>query len=52
MKKAMTYTDKARREALIAYLLVKADEADWHAVADVACDLRELEAKHPELRAK
>ena len=29
---------------LIAYLLMKVRAADWHAVADAACDLREVEA--------
>lgn len=29
---------------LIAYLLMKVRAADWHAVADAACDIREVEA--------
>lgn len=33
------------RETVIAYLFMKAQEADWHAVADAACDLREMEAE-------
>lgn len=33
------------RQAMIDYLRVKAEEGDWHAVADAACDLRVLEAK-------
>lgn len=33
------------RDVLIAYLKMKVDAGDWHAVADAAMDLRELEAK-------
>ena len=34
------------REVLISYLMRKAESReDWHAVADAAMDLRELEAK-------
>lgn len=33
-----------RRETLIKYLLSMVEVADWHAVSDVANDLRELEA--------
>jgi len=36
----------------LRYLQVKIQERDWHAVADAAMDLRELEAAHPELKAK
>lgn len=39
-----------RRSTLIEYLKMKVEEADWHGVADAACDLRELEAAHPELK--
>jgi hypothetical protein len=42
-------TPAERRAALVAYLRVKVDEADWHGVADAANDLRVLEAQHPEL---
>ena len=34
-----------RRLTLIEYLHVKAAQADWHGVADAACDLRDLEAE-------
>lgn len=40
----------ARREALITYLLVKVQEADWHGVSDAANDIRVLEAEHPEVK--
>jgi hypothetical protein len=33
------------RAALIEYLMHKIDAKDWHAVADAAMDLRELEAE-------
>jgi hypothetical protein len=35
---------------LIAYLLDKAQQRDWHGVSDAANDLRVLEAEHPELK--
>jgi len=38
------------REVLIAYLRMKTDESDWHAVSDCANDLRELETKLESLR--
>lgn len=34
------------RGALIDYLRHKVEVADWHAVADAACDLRVMEAEH------
>jgi hypothetical protein len=40
----------AERTALIAYLQVKKDAEDWHAVADAAMDLRELDAKLAAIR--
>lgn len=40
----------AQRETLIDYLLLKVQQMDWHGVADAAMDLRELEAKHQEIR--
>lgn len=43
-------TLRERYEALQRYLLAKVDEKDWHGVSDAANDLRELEAKHPELK--
>lgn len=33
------------RRTLINYLKMKADTEDWHAVADAAMDLRELDAR-------
>lgn len=33
------------RRALVVYLRSKTDVEDWHAVADAACDLREIDAK-------
>ena len=41
----------ARREALITYMLVKVQEADWHGVSDAANDLRVLEARYPESKS-
>lgn len=35
----------SRRKVLIDYLHAKADEEDWHGVADAACDLRVLDAQ-------
>lgn len=43
-------TPAEKRRALIDYLRMKADEADWHGVSDAANDLRELEARHPYLQ--
>lgn len=34
-----------RIEGMTAYLLLKVDHKDWHAVADAAMDIRELEAR-------
>lgn len=34
-----------RRARMIDYLKLKIDEHDWHAVADAAMDLREIEAQ-------
>jgi hypothetical protein len=43
------YTDyETQREILIEYLHVMIARCDWHGVADVAMDLRELEAEHKE----
>jgi hypothetical protein len=36
---------KQQITSLVAYMRVKIDQADWHAVADAAMDIRELEAK-------
>lgn len=41
----MNYDEK--RAALIEYLKMKTQEADWHAVSDVANDLRVFEAIGP-----
>ena len=35
----------AERAALIAYLTAKLRAEDWHAVADAAMDLREIDAE-------
>lgn len=35
-----------QKEVLLDYLQVMVALQDWHGVADVAMDLRELEAKH------
>jgi hypothetical protein len=40
-----TDTLKSQIESLVAYMRIKIDQADWHAVADAAMDIRELEAK-------
>lgn len=42
----VTYNYEFRRKSLIEYMRVKMDEGDWHAVSDVANDLRVLEAFH------
>lgn len=42
MSDAMT---AMQRQTLIEYLRVKADQQDWHAVSDVANDLRVLDAQ-------
>jgi len=34
-----------QREVLVSYLKVKMHTEDWHGVADVAMDLRELDAE-------
>jgi len=36
---------REQRESLRAYLLVKVKADDWHAVADAAMDIREIEAQ-------
>lgn len=40
-----------KKEVLITYMLLKVELQDWHGVADVANDIRELEAKYPSLKA-
>lgn len=44
MKNYKDYT--TQRQILLDYLQVMIALEDWHGVADVAMDLRELEAKH------
>jgi len=36
---------------LVTYLRMKTEQRDWHGVADAAMDLRELEARYPELKS-
>lgn len=43
-------TPKEIYYALVAYMEAKVYQRDWHGVADAANDLRELEAKHPDLK--
>jgi hypothetical protein len=43
MNKADQLVDE--KHALITYLLAKVKSTDWHAVADAAMDLREIEAE-------
>lgn len=45
-------TPAMQKSVLVTYLRVKLAAEDWHAVADVACDIRELEAAHPELKER
>lgn len=40
-----------QRAAILNYMWVKAAAEDWHAVADAAMDLREIDAKLSVLRA-
>lgn len=35
----------SRKERMVAYLLLKVEEQDWHGVADAAMDIREIEAQ-------
>ena len=37
---------EVQRRVFLEYLQVMIAREDWHGVADVAMDLRELEAKH------
>lgn len=43
-------TPAQKKEILITYLMLKVELQDWHGVADVAVDIRELEARYPELK--
>lgn len=41
------YTEYATQKAiLLEYLQVKIAQKDWHGVADVAMDIREMDAAH------
>lgn len=40
-----SFTYEEQRSALIHYLLMKVEQADWHGVSDAANDLRVLEAE-------
>lgn len=44
-------TPQDRYEILIDYLLMKADEGDWHGVRDAASDLELMEARNPDLKS-
>lgn len=47
------YTDfEVQKAVLLEYLQVMIALQDWHGVADVAMDLRELEAKHSNAPAR
>jgi hypothetical protein len=35
-------------EVMLAYLLLKVKQRDWHGVADAAMDIREMEARMKE----
>ncbi len=41
---------EGQRKIFIAYLHIKIREEDWHGVADIAMDLRELDAETKGLR--
>lgn len=43
--KEMTIVD-TKREVMIAYLMQKVEEQDWHGVMDAAADLREIDAQN------
>lgn len=40
-----------QKAVLVTYMLLKVRLEDWHGVADVANDIRELEARYPTLKA-
>jgi hypothetical protein len=47
------YSDfNVQKDILLEYLQVMIALQDWHGVADVAMDLRELEAKHLQRKSK
>ena len=43
---------QTQREIFLDYMQVKIVQEDWHGVADIAMDLRELEAKYKSLQIK
>lgn len=36
---------RGRKDSLVSYIYTAIAVEDWHAVADAACDLREIDAK-------
>lgn len=42
-------TAHEQHRLMVEYLKLKVEQADWHAVSDAANDLREIEARNPEL---
>ena len=42
---------ETQREIFLDYMQVKIVQEDWHGVADIAMDLRELEAKYKSLQS-
>lgn len=50
----MELTEQAQiiehRTLYVRYLLMKLQEQDFHGVADAAMDLRDLYARHPDMR--
>lgn len=40
---------ESQREIFLEYMQVKIVQEDWHGVADIAMDLRELDAKYKSL---
>jgi len=44
-------TPERKKQILVTYMLLKIELEDWHGVADVSNDIRELEARFPQLKA-
>jgi hypothetical protein len=44
------FTPAESKASYIRHMLVMIHLEDWHGLSDAANDLRELEARHPELR--
>ena len=42
---------ECQREIFLDYMQVKIVQEDWHGVADIAMDLRELDMKHRTLQS-